>query len=135
MFIGDSECAFMRAALHIQRWRPNGWTDRGPNWYKHSLAIGTSYCSKREKEREGQEYMIGTWRRSRRELEAPSAQRGAKQGSCKLLNLIKYMNGTWRRSRREHECAVHAGRVARSMDSVEQKRKKKVAESQADILW
>jgi hypothetical protein len=23
--------------LHIQRWRPNGWTDRDPNWYKHSL--------------------------------------------------------------------------------------------------
>jgi hypothetical protein len=26
-----------RAALHIQRWRPNGWTDRDPHWYKHSL--------------------------------------------------------------------------------------------------
>jgi hypothetical protein len=25
------------AALHIQRWRPNGWTDRDPNWYKHSF--------------------------------------------------------------------------------------------------
>jgi hypothetical protein len=29
--------ANVRAALHIQRWRPNGWTDRDPNWYKHSL--------------------------------------------------------------------------------------------------
>jgi Skp family chaperone for outer membrane proteins len=58
-----------------------------------------------------------------------------KEVAEKLLNLIKYMNGTWRRSRRELECAVHAGQVARSMDSMEQKRKKKVAESQADILW
>jgi hypothetical protein len=31
MFIGD------RAALHIQRWHPNGLNDRDPNWYKHSL--------------------------------------------------------------------------------------------------
>jgi hypothetical protein len=41
MFIGDRECAFVRAALHIQRWRPNGWTDQNPNWYKHSLGQST----------------------------------------------------------------------------------------------
>jgi hypothetical protein len=29
--------ANMRAALLTQRWRPNGWTDRYQNWYKHSL--------------------------------------------------------------------------------------------------
>jgi hypothetical protein len=29
--------ANVRAALHIQRWHPNGWTDRDPNWYKHTL--------------------------------------------------------------------------------------------------
>jgi hypothetical protein len=41
MFIGNRDRVFMRAnvraALHIQRWRPNGWTHRDPNWYKHSL--------------------------------------------------------------------------------------------------
>jgi hypothetical protein len=33
-------CVHKRAytdKLHIQRWRPNGWTDRDPNWYKYSL--------------------------------------------------------------------------------------------------
>jgi hypothetical protein len=35
MLIGDRECE--RAALHIQRWRPNGWTDRDQIWDKHSL--------------------------------------------------------------------------------------------------
>jgi hypothetical protein len=29
--------ANVRSTLHIQRWRPNSWTDREPNWYKHSL--------------------------------------------------------------------------------------------------
>jgi hypothetical protein len=27
----------VRVVLHIQHRRPNGWADRGPNWYKHSL--------------------------------------------------------------------------------------------------
>jgi hypothetical protein len=29
--------ANMCAEVHIQHRRPNGWADRGPNWYKHSL--------------------------------------------------------------------------------------------------
>jgi hypothetical protein len=29
--------ANVRAALHIQHRRPNGWADRGPHWYKHLL--------------------------------------------------------------------------------------------------
>jgi hypothetical protein len=29
--------ANVRATLHVQRWRPNGKTDREPNWYKHSM--------------------------------------------------------------------------------------------------
>jgi hypothetical protein len=36
-FHARDERANVRAALHIKRWRPNGWTDRDPNWYKHSL--------------------------------------------------------------------------------------------------
>jgi hypothetical protein len=36
-------------ALHIQRWRPNGWTEWDPNWYKHSLGqsaqvMGVGVC-------------------------------------------------------------------------------------------
>jgi hypothetical protein len=39
----------VRATLHIQRWRPNGFTDRNPNWYKHSLGqsaqvMGVGVC-------------------------------------------------------------------------------------------
>jgi hypothetical protein len=29
--------ANVSATLHIQHRRPNGWADRGPNWYTHSL--------------------------------------------------------------------------------------------------
>jgi hypothetical protein len=41
--------ANVRAALHIQRWRPNGCTDRDPNWYKHLLGqsaqvMGVGVC-------------------------------------------------------------------------------------------
>jgi hypothetical protein len=29
--------SYVSAASHIQRRRPNVWTDQAPNWYKHSL--------------------------------------------------------------------------------------------------
>jgi hypothetical protein len=39
--------ANVRTTLHIQRWRPHGWTDRDPNWYKRLIgAIGTIYASR-----------------------------------------------------------------------------------------
>jgi hypothetical protein len=44
--------ANVHAALHIQHRRPNGWADRGPNRYKHSLekwaeviGVGARECS------------------------------------------------------------------------------------------
>jgi hypothetical protein len=29
--------ANVRTILHIKHWRPNGWTDCDPNWYKDAL--------------------------------------------------------------------------------------------------
>jgi hypothetical protein len=42
-------CTRCARKLHIQRWRPNGWTDRDPNWYKQSLGqsahvMGVGVC-------------------------------------------------------------------------------------------
>jgi hypothetical protein len=80
--------ANVRTAPHIHHRRPNGWVDRGPNWYKHSFgqweevmgvcvraarAIGVVQPSRasaeHENEREGREYRDGTGRRNRRERE------------------------------------------------------------------
>jgi hypothetical protein len=83
-------CVHKRAytdTLHIQRWRPNGWTDRDPNWYKHSLGQSAQVMGvgehvthaarnrggagvPRVNECEAREYMNKTWRHSRREREA-----------------------------------------------------------------
>jgi hypothetical protein len=99
-------CVHKRAytdKLHIQRWRPNGWTDRDPHWYKHSLgqsaqvmgvgervarAIGAAQPSpasaKRENERKAREYMNETWRHNRREREARVCGSRIAQGASRL---------------------------------------------------
>jgi hypothetical protein len=35
--------ANVRVTLPVQRWRPNGCTDRGPNWFKHSLGQSAQF--------------------------------------------------------------------------------------------
>jgi hypothetical protein len=49
-----SALANVRAAPHIQLKRPNGWTDRAPHWYKHTLGqwagvmgVGDRVCTLR----------------------------------------------------------------------------------------
>jgi hypothetical protein len=89
-------CVHIRAytdKLHIQHWQPNGWTDRDPNWYKHSLgqlaqvmgvaqAIRAAQLSrasaKQENERDAREYMNGIWRRG----EAHIAQGASQTKNC-----------------------------------------------------
>jgi hypothetical protein len=49
-------CVHKRAyteKLHIQRWRPNGWTDRDPNWYNHSLGQSAQVMGVGERNRGG----------------------------------------------------------------------------------
>jgi hypothetical protein len=121
--------ANVRTALHIQRWRPNGWTDQDPNWYKHSLGqsaqvmgVGVCVC-------EAREYMNGTWRCSGRERDTRVC--GARTSWSKKMKKVAesqrvYMNGICR----EHETRVCGARSGRSAQSVEPH--KKVAESQTD---
>jgi hypothetical protein len=137
-------CENVCATLHIQRWRPNGWTDRDPKWYKHSLGqsahvMGVGVCIARTSHNYGGAAVprmrkagerawsarVHEWNMAAQPPRARCAsvrcahivERGAKEGT-KLWNLREYMNATIR------ECAARAARMAWSTKSV--------AESQTD---
>jgi hypothetical protein len=111
-------CVHKRAytdKLHIERWRPNGWTDRDPNWYKHFIrAIGISYGSRCAR--------IGAAQPSR-----ASAKREKREAR-------EYINGTWRRSRREREAGVCGARIAQGSSHVAWSKTNTFVESQTDSL-
>jgi hypothetical protein len=116
-------CVHKRAStdnLHIQRWRPNGWTDRDSNWFKHSLGQSA--------------YIMGVGVRVACRARAVGAAQPSR-ASTKRENkreAREYMNGTWRRSRREREARVYGARIAQGSSQVAWSKKQKFAESQTD---
>jgi hypothetical protein len=98
MFIGDSEYAFMRAALHIQCWRPNGWTDRDPNWNKHSLGQSAQVMGvgKRGAGERARSARVNQWNMAAKRECAARVSRVA--WSKKKRNLIQKVRGSMRRA-------------------------------------
>jgi hypothetical protein len=122
MFNVKHECAFMRAnvhaTLHIQRWRPNGSTDRDPNWYKHSLGKSAQVTGVdvRVARARAARNPAGTAVRRKRKVgeQARGGRRSAKRENKREAR--EYMNGIWRHIRSERDarmCAPCAQRAYR----------------------
>jgi hypothetical protein len=99
-------CVHTRAytdKLHIQSWRPHGWTDRDPNWYKHSLAQSAQVMGVGARNRGGaavpRNCEAGERARSARVYEWNMAAQGAsRRAKRNLRNFRQTVRGSMRRA-------------------------------------
>jgi hypothetical protein len=96
--------ANVHTTLHIQHWRPNGWTVRDPNWYKHSLGQSAQVMG----------VGVGIARAARAIMAAQSSRASSKRENERETR--EYMNGTWRCSWREHGARVYGTRISWSVE-------------------
>jgi hypothetical protein len=96
--------ANVRAAPHIQHWRPNGWTNRDPNWYKHSLGqsaqftpVGDRECVfMRAQRAQTQHYIVSVGAQT---IETPIGTNTHWGNGYKLWESACAYGDLWRRSR------------------------------------